>query len=524
MTSLDDDLIRLFLANEARRAVATAPSLDEAVGRLAPRVGGQPTGASQRLIVLLAATLLLVLALGTAIAVGSGILRPPLVIDEPTLAGGMWPQSNLEEVRHAQELADAGDPRYAWQVDSDLRSGFSQPSDDTEIVARFLREELGWEEFRFNPIPEDGFGLGASYNNAYIRCAAGRTNPLYPSDPKGSECAPTVDEVRYERVSLDLGQLGRQDDTGIWVVTRWGMLPPFEQVVPPSEAETTTLLEAFLQARIEGEGAEKYVDVPDDESPIGEVPLLNATTTGAPYERSEFELVSGPEWPNGLMQFKVRMFAEGGATVVEQRFLIYRDESGRLRLRYLFNPGTAPTTENGQVVPVQYSFMDGAVTFQAAYPWDYHPPSVTGLSATTTFYIDNNLNAGIAVVADPRPVETGCQQGPAPADAEALSLSIRSDPDLEATAPVAVSLGGIDALWLDVVPAPGGSVCDEMGEVPLVLRERGLASDERMRLYLIDLPGRPARTLAIAIITSEPSFERLLDAAAVVDSFEFDAP
>lgn len=85
MTTVNDDLIRAFLAGEARRAVAAAPSLDEAVGRLAPRIGGRPSGASQRLIVLLAATLLLVAALGTAIAVGSGILRLPLVIDDPEI-------------------------------------------------------------------------------------------------------------------------------------------------------------------------------------------------------------------------------------------------------------------------------------------------------------------------------------------------------------------------------------------------------------------------------------------------------
>ena len=83
MTTANDDLIRVFLADEARRAVAAAPSLDEAVGRLAPRIGGRPSGASQRLMVLLAATLLLVAALGTVIAVGSGILRLPLVIDDP---------------------------------------------------------------------------------------------------------------------------------------------------------------------------------------------------------------------------------------------------------------------------------------------------------------------------------------------------------------------------------------------------------------------------------------------------------
>ena len=92
MTIGNDDHIRAFLADEARRAVTAAPSLDEAVGRLAPRIAGRPSGASQRLIVLLAATLLLVAALGTAIAVGSGILRLPLVVDseEPSVDLGIF--------------------------------------------------------------------------------------------------------------------------------------------------------------------------------------------------------------------------------------------------------------------------------------------------------------------------------------------------------------------------------------------------------------------------------------------------
>src|SRR5688572_2728166 len=48
---------------------------------------------------------------------------------EPTVApghsvapasGGMWPQSTLEEVRAAQDRADAGDPDYTWQVGAQL--------------------------------------------------------------------------------------------------------------------------------------------------------------------------------------------------------------------------------------------------------------------------------------------------------------------------------------------------------------------------------------------------------------------
>jgi hypothetical protein len=121
MTTVNDDLIRAFLADEARRAVAAAPSLDEAVGRLAPRIEGRPSGASQRLIVLLAATLLLVAALGTAVAVGSGLLRLPLVIDDPE----MEPMLNgriLHQDADSVWLDDTappppgGDPSYRWDA------------------------------------------------------------------------------------------------------------------------------------------------------------------------------------------------------------------------------------------------------------------------------------------------------------------------------------------------------------------------------------------------------------------------
>ncbi len=149
---------------------------------------------------------------------------------EPPTSGGMWPQANRKEVRDAQELADAGDPRYTWQVDPQLRNWHSEPSleeslGDSEIVARFLREELGWEAFSYHPIPEDGFGDGIHSNAAYIRCAPGTTSSQSPI--RG--CAPTIDDVRYEMVSLDLAQLVRQDNSGIWVVTGWRTLPPFVQ-------------------------------------------------------------------------------------------------------------------------------------------------------------------------------------------------------------------------------------------------------------------------------------------------------
>ena len=104
----------------------------------------------------------------------------PTTVPAPTTAGGMWPQSNLEEVREAQERADAGDPDYTWQLDEALAADGDPWG--AEIFARFIAEELGWED-------SSGFG-GYAYGGGvyeevvFIRCEPGSTNPLYPDAPR----------------------------------------------------------------------------------------------------------------------------------------------------------------------------------------------------------------------------------------------------------------------------------------------------------------------------------------------------
>ena len=476
---------------------------------------------------------------------------------EPTITGQMWPQSTYDEVRAAQELADAGDPRYTWQVDPMLGGGAAPWG--AEIFDRFFREELGWEEFSnlWGYATGGGGGHELYTELMFIRCAPGRTNPLsdvYPEMPSEvRRCAPTIDDFRYETVMLTVEQPVRRSPSGIWVVTGWELVQhaepgslygylssdftgrQVEQLAPPSDAEVTALLQGFLGARVDGEGAEEYL-LPHDEAEWppwlgGEVPLLYATTGGTPYERSEIERVQGPVWPTGWFEFRVRLFAEDG-TVVEQSFVLVRQENGRLGLVYGSQSAGSTTTENGQAVPVPYSLLDGEVTFAAASPWGVErgeDPTFTTLTGGTckgTGWCSDNF----VVVADPLMVKTGCEAGPArpDADAEALARSIRSNPDLEATAPVTVSVGGVDALRMDVIAAPGASVCEE----PLMMAEHvGLLRTDRMRLYLLDLPGGSARILAIAMIARDPygevevpqqDFEHVVEAATpIMDSFEF---
>jgi hypothetical protein len=462
----------------------------------------------QGLAVAMVAALLVLIVIG-----GVGLIPGP-VANEPDPGMTLpilWPQSSIDEVREAQQLADAGDPTYTWQLEPALEENLMSGdySDNPEIFARFLREELGWERFVMHPGP--GFG-DRTVILVYVRCAPGKINSFYPDDPRGGGCAPTIDDFKYETVEVRVTQPVRQDSSGIWVVTQWETIEPIQQVMPPIDAEATAIVEAFLQARIDGEGAEQYLSGGD-----GTAPLLYDTTTEMPYERYEFDLVSGPEWPDDPMRFDVRLFAEDVETVVQQSFTVERDVDEGWGL----DTGSE-TRENGQVI---HNVFDGDVTFDVAPPWDAEawlfnePPNVT------TLLLANDAYDMLRLVTDPRPIGTGCQEGPVPANAEVLAQAIMDDSDFEATEPRLTGVGGAPALRMDVGIAAGASVCDTKG-IPLVITETGLdveqGEPQRMGLYLVDHPDGSGRVLAIAIIAPETRFDAVEGAAQpVLDSIEF---
>lgn len=211
-----------------------------------------------------------------------------------------------------------------------------------------------------------------------------------------------------------------------------------------------------------------------------------------------------------------------------------------------FGTDIAPTAEDGRAVAMPYRYFDGQVTLRAAHPWIFQDsfaggrliPTGAGVRPTTDGGQRHDWDA-LLLLADPVPAGTGCETGPSPADATALAESIRSDPDLEATAPAAVSVGRTDALMMDVAIAAGASVCAVANmlprgfetQAPLVMKdgtgslELGLAAGDRMRLYLYDLPeGSSMRILGVAIVAPESRFERAVEAAAPVAAVEFHVP
>lgn len=450
----------------------------------------------------------------------------PPTVPEPT-ATGWWPQSNLDEVREAQERADAGDPDYVWQLDTTLvKNGDPWGAD---IFARFIGEELGWEAWEAAAF--DGWigSDGGHEQVVFIRCAPGETNPLSPvyaeAPPEIRQCAPTIDELTYETVGISVSQPGLRGSSGLWVVTRWETLQPkspqalselltpdlltgrqVQQVVPPSDTELAALLEGFLQARVDGAGAEQYLLHEPEEWDFAEVPLLYATTSGAPFERFEIERVKGPRWPTGRILVRVRLFAEGG-TVVEQLFDVVRSD-GNLGMVYGNFDGKLQSTENGQSVNM---ILDGEVTFATAPPWRRALGDPSDASDTHI-----RLQAGreefVVIGTDPLPGGADCEIASAPADAEALAQSIVASPDFETSGTVPVRIAGLDGLQMDV----------DVNHNPCW---RWWGPDQlaqwRTRLYLLDYPGPSAQILIIAVIAPASDLERVIEEATpIVDSLE----
>ena len=262
-----------------------------------------------------------------------------------------WPQASLEEVQEAQELADGGDPNYTWQLEPNMES--MDPGQVPELLARAVQKRFGWETSALvgisGEMESDGIqALGLQL----VRCEPGESNPIWPNDPLFGGCAPTVDDFHYEAVEIFVTQPGKRGPEGIWVVSTWqSEVSTLEQIAPITEDEITAIVEAFLQARIAGEGAEQYLGDPDDVQHF-EIGYLYATSTAAPYERAEFEILGdgindqGPL--GGGIGLKVRLFAEGGQTVMEQTLELETRADGSWAI---YQHKRDQNTENGQPLP-----------------------------------------------------------------------------------------------------------------------------------------------------------------------------
>jgi hypothetical protein len=272
-------------------------------------------------------------------------------VSNEVIVSGMWPQATAKEAAEAQRQADAGDADVLWQMRLNPADG--GPGDtDVELVERFLEQELGWTDFRL----VGGVLSEGVWTVVFVRCEEGAVNPLYPTDELGGRCAPTFSDTRYETVEFELEQPVTEGRGGIWVITsairfaqddrapQQGMWlgQEFEQAVPPTPTEIENAVQAFIDARVAGRGAERflYLDAGHEEEDLAGIPELYETRDGIPYERGELVRIdSGPAWPTAWSSVTLRLYPEGSGTVVTQSWLlrpvdIIRPEGGELLFDY----------------------------------------------------------------------------------------------------------------------------------------------------------------------------------------------
>lgn len=291
----------------------------------------------------------------------------------------------------------------------------------------------------------------------------------------------------------------------------------------------TERLEEFLAARIAGTGAEGMVEVLHD--PDIDVPLLYATSSGAPYERYEIERVDA-RWPSGIGTFRVRLFADGDASVVEQEF--FWSGGG-------FGMDDDATIENGQPLVLSYTSSDGEVSVSAPSTWQTWMPGKVDDNGGSPGYAPDVWFGGLwrpeeffgsgerIELVDPVAYDEWCAEfggSPllsGPADAAAVAQQVVADPNFETTAPVAARVGGVEAVSIDVTLAPGGEACG-VGIIDISRWIHGLREPgSRLRLYLVDLPeGMSVETLAITVVAPEERFDEVIEETKpIIDSIEF---
>jgi len=266
-------------------------------------------------------------------------------------------------------------------------------------------------------------------------------------------------------------------------------------------------------------------------------------------------VAAAPMIPHGtLRRVRVRKTLMTGSVAAVVAALVF---GGFAASRSLSNDAVpippADETENKDLRAVTYSFPDVEVSLHAPEPWAEHSaldePTVASRIAKEfsgawagrkALVFDRNFAERLELDGDPMSVSrSACQGSLDSAGPEALAREIRAHPDLAAAAPVRVSVGGVDALQLDVTAVPGASPCSKWGpaypRAPMVLAQHAdmpgaaLEKGSRMRLYLLDTPWRgenwSRRVFALWIVAPEARFEHVVEAAQpILDSIEFHAP
>jgi hypothetical protein len=172
-----------------------------------------------------------------------------------------------------------------------------------EAASRYVKAELGWERIRLldltyadTPEAEDAGPVRVRV----IRCAESDWDDTYPD----VSCDPSPDDRAYPAALVTV-ERGGANEPG-WMVTDLERVS-VHQPPPVAIEDVQVFVRAFLEARIQGSGAEEYL-APRAREQLPN-PLYNPRSDPA-YERFKVLFIDGPLWPFASWEVGIRMSTE----------------------------------------------------------------------------------------------------------------------------------------------------------------------------------------------------------------------
>jgi len=171
-------------------------------------------------------------------------------------------------------------------------------------ASRYVTEELGWERIRLFDLryaeTREAEDVGP-VRVRVLRCAEADWDETYP----GISCDPNPDDRAYPAALVTV-ERSVGDEPG-WMVTDLERVA-VHQLLPVASEDVQAFVRAFLEARIQGSGAEEYLVPGARRLPH---PLYGPRSDPA-YERFDVLFVDGPLWPFASWEVGVRIFTGQG--------------------------------------------------------------------------------------------------------------------------------------------------------------------------------------------------------------------
>ena len=200
-----------------------------------------------------------------------------------------------------------------------------------------------------------------------------------------------------------------------------------------------------------------------------------------------------------------------------------------LVLRSDGRPDVSVTTPSMSVSPTSVSGRSD--TFKAPFTYTLPPGWTFAGEGARYFSLDatDEPGAKLILLSDVVAARSDCSDRPkrgVGTSSDAMTSWLSTHPALDATTPRAVTLGAAAGSWVDVrLAADWNQTCPN--GLTLVTRQPdgpqtwAINGDEKMRFYVLDLPGGGTVTIVVGAPSASDFQHVIAEAAPVVESFDF---